>query len=271
MPRGVIEWVVAPPPGGSRASGCCRWSPRPGTATSTTSTAATSRAEHARGGARRRARRGPVDEGSVGGGTGMNCYAFKGGSGTASRRVAYRPTRPTPSASSCRPTSAAARRADHRRRAASGRALPTTIPDGGRRTGSCRRRARARVHRDRRHRRAAAARAVQGAGPARPARAGAHRHDRLALLRRHLPRLLDRQRRCARQPLPLGPTAARYERLHVLPWGRIDPFYERRRPGDRGGRRQCPGRAETMVGLDGHRSPALPHEALAAVIADGAA
>lgn len=32
---------------------------------------------------------GPIDEGSVGGGTGMNCYAFKGGSGTASRIVNY--------------------------------------------------------------------------------------------------------------------------------------------------------------------------------------
>jgi L-aminopeptidase/D-esterase-like protein len=32
---------------------------------------------------------GPVEEGSVGGGTGMNCYEFKGGSGTASRRVDY--------------------------------------------------------------------------------------------------------------------------------------------------------------------------------------
>ncbi|TDB83914.1 S58 family peptidase [Actinomadura sp. KC216] len=32
---------------------------------------------------------GPVEEGSVGGGTGMNCYAFKGGSGTASRVVAH--------------------------------------------------------------------------------------------------------------------------------------------------------------------------------------
>lgn len=30
---------------------------------------------------------GPVEEGSVGGGTGMNCFGFKGGSGTASRRV----------------------------------------------------------------------------------------------------------------------------------------------------------------------------------------
>jgi L-aminopeptidase/D-esterase-like protein len=33
------------------------------------------------------ARTGPVEEGSVGGGTGMNCYHFKGGSGTASRLV----------------------------------------------------------------------------------------------------------------------------------------------------------------------------------------
>lgn len=33
------------------------------------------------------ARPGPVAEGSVGGGTGMNCYGFKGGTGTSSRRV----------------------------------------------------------------------------------------------------------------------------------------------------------------------------------------
>ena len=32
---------------------------------------------------------GPIEEGSVGGGTGMNCYAYKGGSGTASRLVGY--------------------------------------------------------------------------------------------------------------------------------------------------------------------------------------
>ena len=30
------------------------------------------------------AQSGPLDEGSVGGGTGMNCYGFKGGLGTAS-------------------------------------------------------------------------------------------------------------------------------------------------------------------------------------------
>lgn len=35
------------------------------------------------------ARTGPVAEGSAGGGTGMNCYDFKGGNGTASRLVRY--------------------------------------------------------------------------------------------------------------------------------------------------------------------------------------
>ena len=35
------------------------------------------------------ARSGPIEEGSVGGGTGMNCYAYKGGSTTASRVVEY--------------------------------------------------------------------------------------------------------------------------------------------------------------------------------------
>jgi L-aminopeptidase/D-esterase-like protein len=35
------------------------------------------------------ARPGAIEEGSVGGGTGMRCYEFKGGSGTASRLVAY--------------------------------------------------------------------------------------------------------------------------------------------------------------------------------------
>ncbi|HEY3611436.1 MAG TPA: P1 family peptidase, partial [Pseudonocardiaceae bacterium] len=37
------------------------------------------------------ARPGPVTEGSIGGGTGMNCYQFKGGSGTSSRLVDYGP------------------------------------------------------------------------------------------------------------------------------------------------------------------------------------
>ena len=35
------------------------------------------------------AQSGPIEEGSVGGGTGMNCYQFKGGNGTASRTMPY--------------------------------------------------------------------------------------------------------------------------------------------------------------------------------------
>lgn len=46
------------------------------------------RPEHARA-ALDAATGGPVPEGSVGGGTGMNCYSFKGGTGTASRQVDF--------------------------------------------------------------------------------------------------------------------------------------------------------------------------------------
>jgi L-aminopeptidase/D-esterase-like protein len=35
------------------------------------------------------ARSGEIEEGSVGGGTGMNCYGYKGGSGTSSRMIGY--------------------------------------------------------------------------------------------------------------------------------------------------------------------------------------
>jgi D-aminopeptidase len=41
------------------------------------------------------ATRGPIEEGSVGGGTGMNCYDYKGGSGTASRIVEFAGTEHT--------------------------------------------------------------------------------------------------------------------------------------------------------------------------------
>ena len=65
----------------------CRWSPRPGTAAQ--------RHRRLPRQARARLRRrstaptaGPVAEGNVGGGTGMVCYEFKGGIGTASRRLA---------------------------------------------------------------------------------------------------------------------------------------------------------------------------------------
>ena len=39
---------------------------------------------------------GPIEEGSVGGGTGMSCYEFKGGNGTASRRIEIRVSKDAP-------------------------------------------------------------------------------------------------------------------------------------------------------------------------------
>ena len=42
------------------------------------------------------ARGGAIEEGSVGGGTGMICYEFKGGSGTASRRIEINPGKDKP-------------------------------------------------------------------------------------------------------------------------------------------------------------------------------
>ena len=49
---------------------------------------------------------GPIEEGSVGGGTGMICYRFKAGSGTASRSGALAGAALSRSASSCRRISA---------------------------------------------------------------------------------------------------------------------------------------------------------------------
>ena len=54
------------------------------------------------------ARPGPVAEGAVGGGTGMICYEFKGGIGTASRVLPADRRRLHGRACSCRPTSASA-------------------------------------------------------------------------------------------------------------------------------------------------------------------
>ena len=68
------------------AVACCRSSPRPTTAGSAMPRASRSRSEHAFA-ALDGAATGPVAEGNVGGGTGMICHEFKGGTGTASRIV----------------------------------------------------------------------------------------------------------------------------------------------------------------------------------------
>ena len=69
--------------------GRCRSSARPTTACSTTSTASTSGPSTSTPRSPR-PHDGPVEEGAVGGGTGMVCHEFKGGIGTASRVIPAR-------------------------------------------------------------------------------------------------------------------------------------------------------------------------------------
>ena len=137
------------------------------------------------------ARGGGVEEGSVGGGTGMNCYHFKGGSGTASRVVDHGSDRfavgvfvqanfgargelviagvpvgreladDDPMADPSWPAPAGA-----------GSVIAIVATDAPHAPGP-----------------------VQGARAARAARPRTHRHDRVALLGRHLPRVLDGQPR----------------------------------------------------------------------------
>ena len=64
----------------------CPWSPRPLTASSTTSMAPISPPDMSPKRWNRPHRR-PVEEGNVGGGTGMVCFGFKGGIGTSSRKA----------------------------------------------------------------------------------------------------------------------------------------------------------------------------------------
>src|SRR6202040_3769714 len=45
------------------------------------------------------ARGGAIEEGSVGGGTGMTCYEFKGGNGTASRKIDIKSSKDAPARS----------------------------------------------------------------------------------------------------------------------------------------------------------------------------
>ena len=88
MHRGVINWMAKNKPRSCGRNGCCRSSAKPGMAISMISTDLMSRPRMT-GLAIEAARGGAIEEGSVGGGTGMNCYGFKGGNGTASRLVSF--------------------------------------------------------------------------------------------------------------------------------------------------------------------------------------
>lgn len=204
------------------------------------------------------ARCGPVEEGSVGGGTGMNCYAFSGGSGTASRLVAYGRDRYTVG------TFVQANFGSRRELTVAGvpvgaeldvenpmeAAGPSTPPGAGSMIvvvatdapllpGQCT---------------ALARRAPLGI--ARTGTTGSHFSGDIFLA------FSTANRGALGSTFPTDTGQARYEELRFVPWGRMDPFFE--------AVVQCVEESvlnslvanETVEGRDHHRSPALPHEAL---------
>jgi D-aminopeptidase len=130
------------------------------------------------------ARSGPIEEGSVGGGTGMICYEFKGGNGTASRVVEYAGTTYTVG------VFLQANFGSREQLTLAGLPLGELLAGDGRLRRAIRRWL---GHRHRGHRRSAAAAPVHRAGPPGRPRPRPHRHHRLALLRRPVPRVLGRQ------------------------------------------------------------------------------
>ncbi len=204
---------------------------------------------------------GPIDEGSVGGGTGMNCYEFKGGSGTASRLIAYGSGQFTVGAFV--QANFGARRELAIAGVPLGQALAEDNPiaeayaappgagsvivivatDAPLLPQQCK----------------ALARRVTF-GLARTGTTGSHFSGDLFLT-------FSTANEEAFSTRPVPPAEGRYDTLRFIPWTAIDPFFE--------AVVQCVEEAvldamvanEEMVGRDGHRTPALPREKVAELLA----
>jgi L-aminopeptidase/D-esterase-like protein len=210
---------------------------------------------------------GPLEEGSVGGGTGMNCYGYKGGSGTSSRTVGYGPHTWTvgalvqanfgerrelviagvPAGRSLlddnplddddwfqRDLAGAPGRAP----GGAGSVIVVLATDAPLLPGQCK---------------ALARRAALGLG--RTGTNGGHFSGDIFLA------FSTANDGALNSDFPEGePTENDYDNLRFVPWGRIAPFYE--------AAVQCVEEAvlnalvanEPMTGRQGHRTPALPHD-----------
>ena len=205
------------------------------------------------------------DEGSVGGGTGMNCYQFKGGNGTASRLVEYAGTTYTVGVFL---------QANFGRRdeltlngVYLGEELGRRQPDGRQAAASPARRGLG--HRGGRDGRPAVPEPVQGAwrgGSASAWRAPAPRGS-------HIPPATSSSRSPPPTPADspaatrLGGGAEGYDSLTFVPWGKINPFYEAVVQATEEAVANALIANEDMTGRDGHRSPALPRHRLAEILA----
>ncbi|MFW6692697.1 P1 family peptidase [Streptomyces sp. MAR4 CNX-425] len=213
---------------------------------------------------------GPVAEGGVGGGTGMRCYGYKGGSGTASRIVRYGSERYTvgvfvqanfgarrelvvAGAPLGRELAEAARRGDPGPGGGAGRPVPpgagsviaVVATDAPLLPGQCK----------------ALARRVP-LGLARTGTTGSHFSGDLFLafstanpgaLTSTFPPRVDRD----------SADDAPYETLRFIPWGRVDPFHTAVVEAVEEAVLNVLTAAGPMTGRDGHHVPAFPLAALA--------
>jgi D-aminopeptidase len=215
---------------------------------------------------------GPVAEGSVGGGTGMNCYEFKGGNGTASRRVGYGRRTFTVAAfvqanfGSRAELTVAGRHIgpellDENPLASdwfevdlglkpppgAGSVIAIVATDAPLLPGQCK----------------ALARRVP-LGLARTGTAGSHFSGDifLAFSTADVPGLAS--------AFPVGPVGDdEFGTLTFVPWGRMDDLYTAVVQAVEEAVLNALVVNDDMVGRDGHRSPALPHERLLALLPQG--
>ena len=201
---------------------------------------------------------GPIEEGSVGGGTGMNCYEFKGGTGTASRVVEHDGTSYTVGVllagelrrSSGTPDRRSAGRGAARRRqpdggallaaAGAGSVIAIVATDAPLLPNQCE----------------ALARRVT-LGLARTGTSGSHFSGDLFLA-------VSTGNPGAFTPgaLTLFGKGRPYDDLRFVAWGWLDPFYEAVVQATEEAVLDALVANEEMIGFRGHRTPGLPRERL---------
>jgi len=217
---------------------------------------------------------GPVAEGSVGGGTGMNCYEFKGGNGTASRVVGYGSRAFTvaafvqanfgsrgeltvagrhvgPALSDDNPLGAEslAEDAGVRRPPGAGSVIVVVATDAPLLPGQCK----------------ALARRVP-LGLARTGTTGSHFSGDIFLA------FSTANAEGLRSGFPVGaPADDEFGTLSFIPWGRMDAFFTAVVQSVEEAVLNALVVNEEMVGRDGHRSPRLPLEAVATLLGIGPA
>ena len=210
---------------------------------------------------------GPVAEGSVGGGTGMNCYEFKGGNGTASRVVDYGSHAFTvaafvqanfgsrgeltvagrhlgPALAADNPLDGDWFARDLGIPPGAGSVIAIVATDAPLLPGQCK----------------ALARRVP-LGLARTGTTGSHFSGDVFLA------FSTAEADGLTSAFPLGPPADdEFGTLRFLPWGRMDPFYEAAVLAVEEAVLNALVVNEDMVGRDGHRSPRLPLDRVARLL-----